>query len=76
MIRLKHKSQFDLTRNNVWRDEEGDPGDDDEESGGQVVSDDVGHDVSLKILQKNTADVIKTEFGFRLFLYFLLFFHE
>ena len=33
-----------LTWNDVWRDEEGDPGDDDEEAGGEVVRDDVvGH---------------------------------
>ncbi len=34
----------------VGRDEEGDPGDDHEEAGGEVVRDDVGHHVAAEVL--------------------------
>ena len=34
----------------VGRDEEGDPGDEDEEAGGEVVGDDVGHHVPRQVL--------------------------
>ena len=37
---------INLTGNDVCGDEEGDPGDDDEEAGGQVVVDDVVRDVA------------------------------
>ena len=56
-----YPERFDLTRNNVGRNEERDPWDDNEKPRGQVVGDDVGHDVSLKILQTNTDDVIRTQ---------------
>ena len=41
-----------LTWYNVRRNEKGDPRDDDEEAGGQVVRDDVGHHVTLQVLKK------------------------
>ena len=41
----------DLTGHNVGRDEERDPRDDHEQAGGEVVRDDVGHDVPSEILK-------------------------
>ena len=47
-----------LTGYNVRRNEKGDPRDDDEEAGGQVVRDDVRHHVTLQILE-NTLGPFK-----------------
>ena len=47
---------FPITWHNVRRDEEGDPRDDDEQPGGEVVGDDVGHHVATEVLPGRTRE--------------------
>ena len=47
-FRLINKSQASLSSSLTGRDEEGDPGDDDEHARGKVVRDDVVRDLALQ----------------------------